>query len=95
MSNVKQKSPMLDPSNSLTYADLPCQHSLCFRAPRASCNSLDQGIYTQTYVNGVGSKGVLATEQLTFNSPDGTTTVAGEVLFGFVGIIETAGSQVF
>ncbi|KAF2285873.1 hypothetical protein GH714_008613 [Hevea brasiliensis] len=78
----QQNGPLLDPSKSSTYASLSCNNPLCRHAPGGDCNWLNQCVYKQTYVDGLPSVGVLATEQLVFQNSDGGTNAVPDVVFG-------------
>ncbi|KAJ6406986.1 hypothetical protein OIU84_010492 [Salix udensis] len=73
---------MLDPSISSTYESLSCKNTICRYAPSAECDSTSQCVYSQTYVQGLPSAGVIATEQLIFGSSDDGTNAVNNVLFG-------------
>ncbi|WCJ42693.1 Eukaryotic aspartyl protease family protein [Euphorbia peplus] len=71
-----------DPSESLTYASLSCRGAMCLHTPGGNCNWLNQCAYNQTYVKGVSSRGILATEQIMFEDSDEGTNIVSEVVFG-------------
>ncbi|WCJ30175.1 Eukaryotic aspartyl protease family protein [Euphorbia peplus] len=75
-------SSLFDPLRSSTYASLSCRNSVCRQAPHGKCNWLNQCVYNVTYVNGVSSQGILATEQIVFQGSDEGTSIASEVVFG-------------
>ncbi|KAJ6994018.1 aspartyl protease UND [Populus alba x Populus x berolinensis] len=74
--------PMFDPSISSTYGSLSCKNIICRYAPSGECDSSSQCVYNQTYVEGLPSVGVIATEQLIFGSPDEGTNAVNNVIFG-------------
>ncbi|KAL3586394.1 hypothetical protein D5086_013261 [Populus alba] len=73
---------MFDPSISSTYGSLSCKNIICRYAPSGECDSSSQCVYNQTYVEGLPSVGVIATEQLIFGSPDEGTNAVNNVIFG-------------
>ncbi|XP_061964065.1 aspartic proteinase CDR1 [Populus nigra] len=74
--------PMFDPSISSTYDSLSCKNIICRYAPSGECDSSSQCVYNQTYVEGLPSVGVIATEQLILGSSDEGTNAVNNVLFG-------------
>ncbi|ESQ46340.1 hypothetical protein EUTSA_v10000692mg [Eutrema salsugineum] len=73
--------PTFNPALSSTYAECSCSDPFCKYAPNTQC-SANRCLYDQVYINGGGSKGVLAKEQLTFTTPNGNTVLTRPVPFG-------------
>ncbi|XP_050213625.1 aspartic proteinase CDR1 [Mercurialis annua] len=78
----RHAGPRFNPSRSSTYAGLPCTNIQCRYAPRADCNWLNQCTYNLSYAAGPPSVGLLATEQLIFQSSDEGLNVVPNVVFG-------------
>lgn len=74
--------PLFSPSLSSTYSEYSCHDGFCRYAPTATCGSSNQCLYDQVYINGAGSKGVLAKERLTFTTPNGNRVLTRPVGFG-------------
>ncbi|KAK6248168.1 hypothetical protein QUC31_019733 [Theobroma cacao] len=79
-----QYSPIYDSRSSSTYKVLPCTCEDCIssKRPNTSCTSSDPCSYRQKYRRGVGSKGNLAKEQLSFRTSDDGLIVLHDVIFG-------------
>ncbi|CAH2061316.1 unnamed protein product [Thlaspi arvense] len=78
-SDHKTYNPLL----SSTYVECSCSDPFCKHAPNAQCRtSSNKCLYEQVYINGGGSKGVLAKERLTFTTPNGNTVLTSPVPFG-------------
>ncbi|XP_065850072.1 aspartic proteinase CDR1 [Euphorbia lathyris] len=78
----RHTSSLFDPSKSSTYGSLSCRNVVCHHAPGGKCNWLNQCVYNQSYVNGVASLGILATEQIIFQGSDEGNNIVSEVVFG-------------
>ncbi|GLT49603.1 hypothetical protein SLA2020_231510 [Shorea laevis] len=74
--------PIFDPIKSSTFGYLPCDSDHCSYSRRPSCNSLNQCTYSQTYVKGPPSTGILAMEQVTFETSDEGIVTVPNVAFG-------------
>ncbi|KAI6696116.1 hypothetical protein NL676_016235 [Syzygium grande] len=78
-----QKKPKYDPKSSSTYRDVACPSQQCHLVDATSCappaNTCN---YTYEYDDLSLTKGVLATETLTFASTDGLPVPLPNVVFG-------------
>ncbi|KAL1221549.1 Aspartyl protease UND [Cardamine amara subsp. amara] len=74
--------PIFNPALSSTFVEYSCNDPFCRHAPTGRCGYSSECLYEQVYINGAGSKGVLAKEQLTFTTPNGNTVVTRPVAFG-------------
>ncbi|KAA8522703.1 hypothetical protein F0562_009135 [Nyssa sinensis] len=79
---LRQFSTIFDPSNSSTYANLPCNSPLCLSSIGAHCNPEGLCLYLVKYEDGTGSIGNLATEKLTFMTSDDGITNVPNMVFG-------------
>ncbi|EOY31541.1 Eukaryotic aspartyl protease family protein [Theobroma cacao] len=77
-----QNSPIYDSRSSSTYTMLPCSSKYCTYSQPLNCTSSIPCFYNQQYVNGVGSMGNLAQEQLSFRTFDDGLVVVHDVIFG-------------
>lgn len=73
---------VFNPALSSTFVECSCNDPFCRYAPNAHCGSSNKCLYEQVYVNGAGSKGVVAKERLTFTTPSGNTVLTRPVAFG-------------
>ncbi|KAM7267218.1 hypothetical protein ACFE04_009384 [Oxalis oulophora] len=74
--------PYYDQLKSSTYKVLPCSSQYCRYSPRGRCGVDNQCLYRQLYVSGAPSSGVIATEQLTFQTSDDGPVTMPNVIFG-------------
>ncbi|CAI0474257.1 unnamed protein product [Linum tenue] len=65
ISCYSQPTPIFDPSESSTFAKLPCSSDLCSALPQSLCGS-DGCNYLYTYGDDSSTEGVMATETFTF-----------------------------
>ncbi|XP_010027004.1 aspartic proteinase CDR1 [Eucalyptus grandis] len=77
-----QATPVLDPLRSSTYSSLSCRTPYCSYAPGSKCDRSDWCIYNQTYYDGPSSRGVLAKDQVTFETRDDGAITVPDVVFG-------------
>uniref|UniRef100_A0A1D1Z2C9 Aspartic proteinase nepenthesin-1 n=1 Tax=Anthurium amnicola TaxID=1678845 RepID=A0A1D1Z2C9_9ARAE len=68
----KQATPIFDPSASKTFAKLGCNSKLCQALPTSTCFTADCE-YLYIYGDNSLTLGVLATETITFGSPNGVS----------------------
>ncbi|KAJ4728938.1 Aspartic proteinase CDR1 [Melia azedarach] len=79
----KQLNPIYDPAKSSSYKDISCQSKQCRLLDTTSCSSKQICNYTSVYGRYDQSKGVLATETITFGSSSGnSSTVFDNIIFG-------------
>ncbi|KAK3035621.1 hypothetical protein RJ639_033149 [Escallonia herrerae] len=72
--------PIFNPSQSLTYYALPCNHD-----PYCAANCDHQRnwcTYSESYMDGTSNSGNFATEKLTFVIPHVGATIASNIFFG-------------
>ncbi|KAK3022844.1 hypothetical protein RJ639_046664 [Escallonia herrerae] len=72
--------PIFNPSQSLTYYALPCNHD-----PYCAANCDHQRnwcTYSESYMDGTSNSGNFATEKFTFVIPNVGATIASNILFG-------------
>ncbi|KAF8083479.1 hypothetical protein N665_0770s0002 [Sinapis alba] len=74
--------PIFNPALSSSYVEYSCNDEFCRYAPTGRCGSSHECLYEQVYINGAGSKGVFAKEQLTFTTPSGNRVLTRPVAFG-------------
>ncbi|KAL3755978.1 hypothetical protein ACJRO7_002944 [Eucalyptus globulus] len=78
-----QKKPKYDPKSSSTYRDVACPSQQCQLLGSTSCDSpLNTCNYTSAYADSSLTKGVLATETLTFASTTGPPVTLPNIVFG-------------
>ncbi|KAM5553826.1 aspartic proteinase CDR1-like [Rosa sericea] len=64
----KQKAPLFDPKNSITYEKQSCHSSQCKSVKGTSCSSEEICHYEITYGDKSYSNGIVATDTITFGS---------------------------
>lgn len=80
----KQKSPFFDPKNSETYEEQSCHSSQCKTVKGTSCSADNEETchYKITYGDRSYSKGIVATDTVTFNSTTGQPFRLPQTIFG-------------
>ncbi|KAI4342784.1 hypothetical protein MLD38_027366 [Melastoma candidum] len=78
----RRGSPMFNPLLSSTYSRISCHGPECDSVADGKCDPYDLCVYNITYQNGPGSRGALASEQITFRTPDGMSVIIPDVIFG-------------
>ncbi|KAJ7955828.1 putative Aspartic proteinase nepenthesin-1 [Quillaja saponaria] len=75
--------PIFDPAKSSTFSTLPCQDSTCHKfLHHCHCIDLDQVAYWIKYLDNTTTAGIIAQEQLVFETSDEGTAVVPNVTFG-------------
>ncbi|XP_042460077.1 aspartic proteinase CDR1-like [Zingiber officinale] len=78
----RQTAPLFDPRKSSSYRTLPCTSDLCMAFSDKACGSGSPCEYHYEYQDGSNIDGVLATEDLTFDSSAGSPLVFSNIAFG-------------
>ncbi|PRQ37202.1 putative nepenthesin [Rosa chinensis] len=79
----KQSNPIFDPSKSSTYKTLPCASPDCIQSsPGDKCDSSNNCIFLQKYLDGTAAAGLMATEKLTFETSDEGLSPVSDAVFG-------------
>ncbi|KAG6523302.1 hypothetical protein ZIOFF_013158 [Zingiber officinale] len=78
----RQTAPLFNPRKSSSYRTLPCTSNLCKAFSGSSCGEGSSCEYHYAYQDGSNIDGVLATEDLTFDSSAGSPLVFSNIAFG-------------
>ncbi|XP_042460071.1 aspartic proteinase CDR1-like [Zingiber officinale] len=78
----RQTAPLFDKRNSSSYRTEPCDSNLCKALSSSACGVGRSCEYHYAYQDGSKIDGVLATEDLTFYSTDGSPLVFSNIAFG-------------
>ncbi|KAJ4706081.1 Aspartic proteinase CDR1 [Melia azedarach] len=78
----KQLNPIYNPTILSSYKEISCQSEQCHLLDTVSCSSQQLCNYTYGYGGSQLTKGVLATEKITFGSNSGNPTVLDDIVFG-------------
>ncbi|XP_027362375.1 aspartic proteinase CDR1-like [Abrus precatorius] len=78
----KQKSPMFEPLRSKTYSPIPCDSEQCNLLFGHFCSPQNLCAYSYGYADSSVTKGMLATETVTFSSNNEEPVVVGDIIFG-------------
>ncbi|KAJ4832608.1 hypothetical protein Tsubulata_027157 [Turnera subulata] len=76
---------VFEPSKSSTFHTMPCEKYGC---SSSECNSDKQCPYNISYISGAVSHGIFASEQLTFETPDGGSFIVPNARFGCSRLVE-------